>query len=102
MKNAVLRTLIIACLLVGLFQAGGTSVGHARALQTATPGVNVNQPTDVLIGENFTFPVVFDNTGDTTGYGPYIDLIFPTSGMDGDDGITFLNATYLALPMLKR
>ena len=34
------------------------------------------------------------------GYGPYIDLILPATGADGagaatDDGITFLNATYL-------
>ncbi|OJX45853.1 MAG: hypothetical protein BGO78_11145 [Chloroflexi bacterium 44-23] len=99
MKNAALRTMIVACMLFGLFQWGGDGAVQAQPLQTAIPAVNVNQPADVLIGENFTFPVIFDNSGDTTGYGPFIDLIFPTSGMDGDDGISFLNATYLGVPV---
>jgi uncharacterized repeat protein (TIGR01451 family)/fimbrial isopeptide formation D2 family protein len=56
-----------------------------------------------LIGENLNLTVRFDNTSSTvtdTGFGPYIDLYIPTTGIDGadaaaDDGIDFLGATYL-------
>ena len=39
-----------------------------------------------------------------TGYGPFIDLILPATGADGagaavDDGISFVSATYLGLPV---
>ena len=49
-------------------------------------------------------PVTFDNTGSATGYGPFIDLVLPTTGNDGagaatDDGITFVSATYLGAPV---
>ena len=62
---------------------------------TATSDVSIAGPYDVFIGEDFSFLVTFNNGGDTTGYGPYIDLLFPSTGIDGDDGITFLNAAYL-------
>jgi uncharacterized repeat protein (TIGR01451 family) len=63
-----------------------------------------NVPQEVLIGEEFTFTVVFDNVGTDPGYGPFIDLVFPTGGADLDaidpttslpgpcDGITFVSA----------
>ncbi len=72
---------------------------------------------DPMIGEDFTFTYSFENdlpesppgSGDfPTGYGPYIDLYFPTSGEDGSadpagtdpyDGIKFVSATYLGTPV---
>jgi len=57
-----------------------------------------------MLGENFTFTTTFSNTVDT-GYGPFIDVILPANGADGNgntstplDGISFnssLGATYL-------
>jgi len=48
---------------------------------------------EALIGSKFKFEVAFDNKlGTQTGYGPYIDIIFPRSGIDGPpspDGIAF-------------
>jgi len=71
-------------------------------LLNAVPDVTIQMPADDLfIGEDFTFEVAFDNTGDTEGYGPIIDLIFPVNGVDGtgaglDDGINLIgSATYL-------
>ncbi|MGB7325148.1 MAG: DUF4347 domain-containing protein, partial [Rubripirellula sp.] len=67
----------------------------------AGPEVSISADQDVKIGNDFTFTVVFDNTGADTGFGPFIDLIFPVNGADGAagtdtaDGIDFNNATYL-------
>ncbi len=56
-------------------------------------------PSEVLIGENFTFTVNLQNTGDAPGYGPYVDVVLPQTGADGagaatDDGVSFVGATY--------
>ena len=52
-----------------------------------------------MIGEDFTFTAVLDNTTGTTLYGPYIDIYMPTSGDDGDDGVSFVDASYLGTPV---
>lgn len=86
-----------------------SSVVFSQQLQARFQGVlaagpevqfgNANQ--QVPIGENFQFTVTFDNTGADTGYGPFIDLVFPVNGADGSagsdtaDGVDFVNATYL-------
>lgn len=67
------------------------TVAFAAALPTSTLSVPAMQ-----IGETFDFTVTFDSSG-STGYGPFIDLIFPATGADGDDGITFNSATYLGI-----
>jgi hypothetical protein len=63
------------------------------------PGValSVASP-DVLLGEAFTIAATFDNLGNETGYGPYLDLFVPARGADGGaspDGITITGASYL-------
>ena len=69
----------------------------------AAPAINLslNLPDAVFLGEDFSFEVIFDTTGDI-GYGPFIDLIFPVNGIDGAantsslrDGFDFVSATYL-------
>ncbi len=48
-------------------------------------------PTTQLLGQNVSFSVTFSNTGDATGYGPFIDLVIPASqGL----GTTTITATY--------
>lgn len=66
-------------------------------LAAPTPTVTLNLPGSTPIGEDFTFTVTFDNTGNPgdVAYGPFIDLILPTNGADGDDGISFIRAEYL-------
>ncbi|MEQ8673097.1 MAG: hypothetical protein RLP44_16750 [Aggregatilineales bacterium] len=66
-------------------------------LATPLPTVTLNVPANPSLGEAFTFVATFDNTGTTTGYGPFIDLVLPATGVDGDDGITFIDATYLGI-----
>lgn len=76
-----------------------------RLLMDANPVVGGGPPADAPLGESFDFTLSFDNNpdgdpGGDTGYGPFIDLIFPDTGQDGagaesDDGITFNSASYL-------
>jgi uncharacterized repeat protein (TIGR01451 family)/fimbrial isopeptide formation D2 family protein len=79
--------------------------GAIRALGAPIPTASLNVPATGFIGEPFSFSVSFDNTSPTDpGYGPYVDLELPTIGIDGaglavDDGITFVNATYLGVPV---
>lgn len=100
------RLWVIVGLLMGLIANGTWGVPPAQAAPTAAiPTVTLNVPGSVFIGEAFSFTVTFDNTAATdVGYGPYIDLIFPVTGADGagaavDDGIDFVNATYLGQPV---
>ncbi len=64
----------------------------ARPLMDADPGVSVNIPSPVMLGEFFSFTVTFENQtppGDQPGYGPFVDLVFPVTGADGDDGVDY-------------
>ena len=62
---------------------------YAELLPNSKPEVSVSNPDEILIGSDFSFDVEFKNTGSATGYGPYIDVILPSTGADGNDGITF-------------
>ncbi|BAM02922.1 DUF11 domain-containing protein [Phycisphaera mikurensis] len=81
-----------------------------RLLMDANPVAAGAPPEEVQLGEDFSFELSFQNdelAGGETGFGPFIDLIFPTAGEDGagangnaadpadDDGITFNSASYL-------
>jgi uncharacterized repeat protein (TIGR01451 family)/fimbrial isopeptide formation D2 family protein len=79
---------------------------EARCLLAAVPTATlVNMPANPFIGEQISFTARFDNTHPTdVGYGPYIDLFLPATGVDGagaaiDDGISFVSATYLGIPV---
>ncbi len=63
------------------------------------PLVTLDAPDQPFPGESFTFTVTFDNNGTTPGYGPFIDVILPTSGADGSDGATFVGAAIGLLPL---
>ncbi len=70
-----------------------------RPLAAPGVGVSLDMPDSVFLGEDFNFTATFDNTGTDPGYGPFMDLVFPVTGADGDDGIDFLSATYLGAPV---
>ncbi|MEM7491656.1 MAG: LEPR-XLL domain-containing protein, partial [Pseudomonadota bacterium] len=72
-----------------------------RIVLDAEPTVALEGPTDVFLGsDDVTFTLTFDNTGDEAGYVPYIDVILPTAGADGDDGVSFQEATFLGEPVV--
>ncbi len=77
-------------------------LGTAPALAQPVPSTSLDVPAESMLGEQVDFTVTFDNTSATdTGYGPFIDLVFPVNGADGaagtdtPDGLDFVSATYL-------
>ncbi len=67
-----------------------------RIVLDAEPVVTINAPDSVEIGEqDVSVTLTFSNTGDQSGYVPYIDFVIPSTGEDGDDGVTFDSASFL-------
>ena len=64
------------------------------------PGNGVPLVADPFIGEQSSFTLRFNNASPTdAGFGPYVDLYFPATGADGDDGISFGSASYLGMSL---
>ncbi|NJM06607.1 hypothetical protein HC891_11080 [Candidatus Gracilibacteria bacterium] len=105
LRSALAIAFTFAIVALSLSPAFTRDVVHAAP---SAPRATLNIPNEVFIGENFSFTVAFDNIDSTdAGYGPFIDLIIPVLGADGagaavDDGITFINATYLGSPVLTQ
>jgi fimbrial isopeptide formation D2 family protein/uncharacterized repeat protein (TIGR01451 family) len=90
----LLPILLITLLFASLFP-------NAQPVRAAgVPTAGMSAPSEVFLGEDFDFTVTFTNTGASTGYGPFIDLVIPRTGSDGDDGIIFNGATYLGSPVI--
>lgn len=79
----------------GLAIDSGALAGYATLLADASPTVDLGGGGDVLIGDSFSFTATFTNPSSQEGYAPYIDLFMPATGRDGNDGATFVSATYL-------
>jgi VCBS repeat-containing protein len=72
-------------------------------LADASPAVTISGAgQDVLLGNQFTFTVSFTNTSGQEGYAPFITLLMPASGKDGDDGASFVSASYLGQALSAR
>jgi len=73
-----------------------TLVDFQGLLADASPTVAMGSGgAAVRLGDTFTFDVIFSNPSTQVGYAPYIDLFMPATGRDGNDGATFVSATYL-------
>ncbi len=79
----------------GALPQGVAPATNEKPLTAPTASVSLDMPPSVFLGEDFQFTATFGNTGDQPGYGPFVDLVFPATGVDGDDGVDFLSATYL-------
>ncbi|MEL6595697.1 MAG: isopeptide-forming domain-containing fimbrial protein [Pseudomonadota bacterium] len=73
-----------------------------RIVLDAAPTVTIDAPDQIEIGaQDVPVTLTFDNTGtNDSGYAPYVDLVIPTTGTDGDDGVTFDSATFLGAPIV--
>ena len=79
-----------------------------RIMLDAVPTVTVAAPAAVFLTDpanSFNVTLTFDNTGTSSGFGPYIELTVPHNGADGaagtatPDGATFTGATFLGSPV---
>lgn len=79
-------------------------VAQPAGAGTAQPTAQIELPATALIGDAVTFTVSLDNTAPNgAGYGPYLDLWLPATGVDGDgaevdDGLTFTAAVHRGAP----
>ncbi|MGY3855943.1 VCBS domain-containing protein [Aeromonas intestinalis] len=65
-------------------------------LANAEPSSSLPQSSaDVLLGDEVQFTVNVRNAASQSGYAPYLDIYLPSTGKDGNDGITFTQASYL-------
>lgn len=71
-------------------------------LDGADPEVTITGPEEgVQLGQqDVGYTLTFDNTGTDSGYVPYVELVIPTSGADGEgDGPSFDSASFLGAPI---
>ena len=68
----------------------------------SNPTITLSQPQSPFIGQNVDLTISFDNTGDATGFGPFVVLFLDATGADGDDGLIFpdgATGSYLGSPV---
>ncbi|NTV35930.1 MAG: hypothetical protein HGA53_03165, partial [Anaerolineaceae bacterium] len=101
-KNSIIafRILIAFILIASFFLNPGGNSALARPETAPTADITNTLPGEGLVGEPVNFNVTISNGG-TTGFGPFIDLVFPLTGADGNDGLDFGNATYLGAALTK-
>ncbi len=69
---------------------------ESRTLMDANPVATLTVPPNALIGSTFNASVALTNTGNATGYAPYVDVYLPSTGdQPNNQGVTFKSATYL-------
>ena len=103
LKTLTYRVFFLGILFSLLFVPSQKHISAAaQPLYAPVPGVSIDIPSSLLIGEDFSFTVTFDNTSAAdVGYGPYIDVFLPQSGADDsvdaekEDGITYTSVDYL-------
>ncbi len=74
----------------GLVALGSFLTLNFKVFAAAVPTVSFHDAeAQPFLGEDFNFTVQFDNTGDSAGYGPYVDVVVP-----GD--VTLTSAQYVS------
>lgn len=65
------------------------------------PVITIGGLGNAMIGSSISFTVTFDNNDpeNEPGYGPFIEFELPTVGVDGNDGLAFVSASYLTSPI---
>jgi large repetitive protein len=104
------RTIGLSILIASAIALPAAAHESAGAAPRLTPGVidpptvTLNVPTTAMLGSTVNFTATFDNNDpeNEVGYGPFLELIIPRTGVDGagaavDDGLgtTAITATYM-------
>jgi len=100
----VFLSFLILTILFSTVPASVLAEENQRPSLAPQPGVSLNVPSTILIGDDFSFSVTFDNTSTTdtdVGYGPFVDIFLPQSGWDDgtdgekEDGVAYTSVDYL-------
>lgn len=63
-------------------------------LADASPTLSLNgSGADILLGDTAQIQAVVTNPSSQDGYAPFIDILIPATGYDGDDGVSFVSAS---------
>gem|GEM_PF-5879188 len=112
LSDAEQGELVVAETTDGTQEGDGDFLGDPLLTDASSQNAGLEtEALDPMIGEDFSFTYSFENTLSQTGYGPYVDIYFPTSGLQGDhpdpqppgsdiyDGIKFVSASYFDSPV---
>jgi len=95
----IIASLLFLIILLGIFWGQPETSVQARPLLATQPTIGTSIPSEVMVGEAFTFEITLGPNASTTGYGPIIDVVFPVVGAGADplnpNGFDFVSATYL-------
>nr|WP_314355814.1 VCBS domain-containing protein [uncultured Achromobacter sp.] len=71
-------------------------------MANADPTLTVNgSSADILLGSDALIQVTMTNPSTQAGYAPFIDVLLPTTGFDGDDGVSFVSASALGINLVS-
>ncbi|EHK65564.1 VCBS domain-containing protein [Achromobacter arsenitoxydans] len=63
-------------------------------LADATPTLSLGSSSaDILLGDTAQIRAIVSNPSTQDGYAPFVDILIPATGYDGDDGVSFVSAT---------
>ncbi|AEC20414.1 hypothetical protein PT7_1874 [Pusillimonas sp. T7-7] len=54
---------------------------------------------DILLGADATIRAIVTNPSTQEGYAPFIDILLPATGYDGDDGVSFVSASTMGIAL---
>ena len=69
-------------------------------LADATPTLALDgSGEDILLGDTAQIRAVISNPSSQEGYAPYVDILIPVTGYDGDDGVSFVSASTMGITL---
>ncbi|SEJ27034.1 VCBS domain-containing protein [Achromobacter sp. NFACC18-2] len=68
----------------------------ADALPTLALG---GSSADILLGDTAQIQAIVSNPSAQEGYAPFIDILIPATGYDGDDGVSFVSASTMGITL---
>ncbi|WP_454674132.1 VCBS domain-containing protein [Achromobacter pestifer] len=82
--------------------SAGALAAYQGLLANADPTLTLNGTSaDILLGSDALIQATVTNPSTQDGYAPFIDVLLPTTGYDGDDGVTFVSASALGINLVS-
>ncbi|MFF7056498.1 VCBS domain-containing protein [Achromobacter spanius] len=76
--------------------------GYQGLLANADPTLTLGSSSaDILVGGDAVIQATITNPSTQEGYAPFVDVLLPTTGFDGDDGVSFLSASALGINLVS-